>query len=321
MKVAIIGSGFGERVMAPVYREVGFEVVLAHPRDADAVRRACESDVDLVSVHSPPFLHRAHVLQAVGAGHAVLCDKPFGISAHESREMRDSATAAGVLNMLNFEFRSQPSRLKMQQLIREDAIGDLQHLSWTYFGNGFRPRRHAWLFDKDKGGGWIGAYASHGMDTLRWLFDSEIVDCGGVSRIETRTRPDREGTPHPSTAEDAFSAWFSMANGCTAAIDTAYSASVTVPQRMMLMGSAGALELIDESQLLLHRTGQSAETFDFPLPPGDPHRPALIPWLTRVHDAVRTRRQITPSFDDGVAAAEAMDALREKLIPVGPPSG
>ena len=41
MKVSIVGSGFGERVMAPVYRQVGFEVVeVASPRDPEAVARA-----------------------------------------------------------------------------------------------------------------------------------------------------------------------------------------------------------------------------------------------------------------------------------------
>ena len=56
-------------------------VYVVSPRDEDAVRVlfARRPDVDLVSVHSPPFLHALLTVGfALDAGHAVLCDKPFG---------------------------------------------------------------------------------------------------------------------------------------------------------------------------------------------------------------------------------------------------
>lgn len=54
MKVAILGTGFGQYGAAPVYRKLGFEVEVVTPRDEAAVERALASDVDLVSIHSPP---------------------------------------------------------------------------------------------------------------------------------------------------------------------------------------------------------------------------------------------------------------------------
>ena len=317
MKAAIVGTGFGQKVMAPIYAELGFTVEVASPRDAEAVRRACTGDADLVSIHSPPFQHMEQVLTALDHGKAVLCDKPFGRNADEARAMRDRAKELGALNFLNFEFRRQPSRLKVRELLTSGAIGELQHISWTMMGAGLRRGKHRWIFEREKGGGWIGAYGSHVIDALRWFWDSEIADCGGVSRIETKVRLDREGGEHKVDVEDAFSAWFVMQNGGTVSFDTAFSGSVNLPQRTFFMGSEGAVELIDEVKVVLHPAGGASETFDFAPPPGDPHAPALAPWLAEVKTALQRKQQLIPSFEDGLAAALVMDELRARLKPAG----
>jgi predicted dehydrogenase len=237
MKVVIIGAGFGQYAMAPVYRKLGFEVAVVSPRDPAQVERALAADADLVSVHSPPFMHHDHVMAALDRGRAVLCDKPFGRNAAEARAMRDRARAAGVLSFVNFETRWKPQRAKIKQLVDAGAIGAPRHLNWTFFSNGFRDGPHGWVNERELGGGWIGAYASHCIDMTRWLFGSEVARCGGVARIEIPMRRDRNGVPREATAEDAYSAWFVMENGCTAAQDTAYCAAVPMPMRLILMGS------------------------------------------------------------------------------------
>ena len=68
---------------------------------------------------------------------------------------------------------------------------------------------------------------SHLIDFTRWLFDSEVADCGGVTRIEELKHPDSDGVGRDATAEDAYSAWFVMENGCTAMHDTGFAAAVS----------------------------------------------------------------------------------------------
>src|SRR5437764_790598 len=108
MRVGIIGRGWGERVVAPAFAATdGCEVVdVVTPRDASAVAALCRrQDVDLISVHSPPFLHLEHVRLAVESGHAVLCDKPFGRNAEEAKAMCAIVDEAAVPAFLNFEHR------------------------------------------------------------------------------------------------------------------------------------------------------------------------------------------------------------------------
>jgi predicted dehydrogenase len=317
VKVLVIGTGFGRHAAAPAYGSVGFEVEVVSPRDAAAVARGIASGADLVSVHSPPFLHVEHVSAALDRGLAVMCDKPFGRTADEAAAMRDRARDAGVLNFLNFEFRCRDAWTQVKELADGGAIGKPTHLSWNWFGNGLRGRRFGWIYDADLGGGWIGAYGSHLIDFTCWLFGSEIVDCGGVTRIDDPTHADGDGRPRQATAEDAYAAWFVLANGATAAHDTGFAAATTTLPRAVLLGTDGSIELTADTTLVLRRAGAEPETVTFDRP-GRPD-PALVSFFTRVAEALRTGSQIGPSFDDGLAVAQVMDRLRTGAVRAGEP--
>ncbi|WP_326545340.1 Gfo/Idh/MocA family oxidoreductase [Mycolicibacterium sp. ND9-15] len=306
MKVAVIGAGFGKHAAAPAYAGLGFDVEVVSPRDEDAVKAALASDADLISVHSPPFLHLEHVSGAIEHGHAVLCDKPFGRNADEAALMRDRAREAGVLHFLNFEFRFNESWSRLKELADGGAIGIPRHLHWTFFGSGLRGRKFGWINDREQGGGWIGAYGSHLIDFTRWLFGSEIADCGGITRID--------GSAEGSTAEDAYSAWFAMTNGCTATHDTGFAAAVPSAPSVTLIGSDGTVELTSDTTLVVRRPGEDPQTAEFAPPPRRSPPPALTTFFGHVAEALRTGTQISPSFDDGVAVARAMDQLRAKAV-------
>src|SRR4051794_32642095 len=113
LRVAVIGGGFGARVVAPAFAGTdGCEVVdVTSARDDTAIRALVRrEDVDLVSVHSPPFLHAPHVRTALAAGKHVLCDKPFALNADEAADLQAESQAAGVIALCNFEFRFAPAR-------------------------------------------------------------------------------------------------------------------------------------------------------------------------------------------------------------------
>ncbi len=131
MKVAVIGSGFGRRVVAPVFSATdGCEVAgVVSARDDGAVREmVTRADVDLVSVHSPPFLHAPHVRLALAEGKAVLCDKPFALDGDEAAELEAEARAAGVVALCNFEFRYDPARALLRDMVADGSLGALEHV-------------------------------------------------------------------------------------------------------------------------------------------------------------------------------------------------
>jgi predicted dehydrogenase len=316
VRIGVVGRGFGARVVAPVFEETeGCTVVdVVSPRDEGAVADLCSRrDLDLVAVHSPPFLHRDHVLRALDAGHAVLCDKPFGRGADDAATMLDAAVTSHALNLLNFEFRHDPGREELRRLVLDGAVGDVEHVQWSVFSAGSRVplRKFGWLFDAARGGGWIGAWGSHAIDFLRWTF-GEVTDARAELRTTIRQRPDAEGRMHECTAEDAFTASLRTERGVSITIDTTFVAPVNLPGRITVVGSDGVLESRADQRITL-RSGERREEIEIvPGGEGDVHLVPMRRWATVVRDAVRAGAipDGEPTFADGVACAKVMDALR-----------
>lgn len=322
VRVGVVGTGFGARVVAPVFAATpGCEVVaVVSPRDPFAVETLCRRrDIDLVSVHSPPACHAADVELALAHDHHVLCDKPLGLHAAESRRMLAAARARGVIHAVNFEFRHDPAREKLRDLVRDGAVGTPEHVHWLHVSSGSRDplRPFGWLFQRDLGGGFIGAWAPHAVDFLRWTF-GEIVDATATRRIAVAERPDADGLPHAVDAEDGFAATLRTVGGVTCVIDATYAAAVTLAPRIVVTGSDGALECIADRRIVLRRADGTREEIQLPAPDADPHVVAMRRWAEVLRDAVHEGRPVRPSFGDGVAVDEVLDRLRAgPLLPHG----
>ena len=246
VRVGVIGTGFGASSVAPAFEATDdcAVVEVVTPRDDAAVAALCaRADVDLISVHSPPFLHLEHVRRAIDAGHAVLCDKPFGLNADESATMTELAKEAGVVNLLNFERRFDPGRERLRALIDDGAIGEPNHFQYSRF-IAAPGRPYSWLCSRELGGGWLAGQGSHLIDCCRWLF-GEIVDAAAVLRTAMAERPDAQGQLHQCDADDGFVASLQTATGVTAVIDCSLETPVSTPEKTAVFGSTGMLELDD----------------------------------------------------------------------------
>lgn len=317
MRVGIIGRGFGERVVAGVYSGLpGCEVVdVVTPRDEAAVARLCaRDDIDLISVHSPPFLHLDNVRRAIEGGHAVFCDKPFGRNVAEATQMARLARQAGVVNLVNFETRFDPVRQRVHSLLQEGGVGEPDNLQVTYVMNLSRvPLRHyGWMFDAELGGGWLRSIGSHQIDFVRWNF-GEIVAASGFLRTAIHERPDARGELHKCTADDGFTALLRTSTGVTAVIDSTHAAASILTPRMLVIGSEAVLEVIAEDHIIRHTADGQEEVF----------RDATTSnYTVRLTSNMRTLAALVrdavdagemppnlPTFADGLAAVEVMDRL------------
>jgi predicted dehydrogenase len=330
VRIGVIGTGFGARVVAPVYRETaGCDVVdVVTARDSDGVSALCaRRDIDLISVHSPPFLHRDHVRLAVEAGHAVLCDKPFGRDGAAAQEMYDLATEAGVVNFVNFEFRQHPARRELRALARDGVAGTVEHVQWNLFHPWWRfdtDRPFGWSFDADRGGGWIRLSGSHLIDFMRWSF-GEVVDVTGAIRTTITKRADPEGRMHRCTAEDGYTALLLIAGGPTITIEGTATSSALRPNRLTVVGSDAVLELTNENPreedatIVRYTRDDAKELFTFEQ--DDTYLSQMRQWAEIVRDAVRsgTVDADTPTFADGLACSRVMDRLKQRALTAARP--
>jgi predicted dehydrogenase len=320
MRVGVIGGGFGRRVVGPVFAGTdGCEVVdVVSARDDDAVRAlVTRGDVDLVSVHSPPVLHAPHVRLALGEGKAVLCDKPFALDADEAAALEVEARSAGVVALCNFEFRYDPARELLRDMVSEGELGVIEHVQMTRLSSGTRIpiRPWGWLFDRALGGGWIGAWGSHAVDTLRFVLDAEVTGVQALLRTDVRERPDDEGHLRRCTAEDGFSASLVLSNGATVAIDSGFASIANMAPRFTIFGSVAVAEVVGESRISIRKADGTRETVDVGSGAdagADGHLAPMRRFAEIVRDAVTTGEipAAAPTFADGRACDAVLDELR-----------
>ena len=181
----------------------GFEVEAMSPRDDAAVQgraggRRRPGVGPFTAVHVPRPRDGGDRPRA-----SVLCDKPFGRTptrrsrcgtAGPRRRLLTSATSSSAGR--NRGRRSSSSAADSGAIGKPDTL----ELDVLRQRTARPPIRR--INDRELGGGWIGAYGSHVIDFTRWLFDSEVTACGGVTRIED---PDMRSRRHvtQATAEDA----------------------------------------------------------------------------------------------------------------------
>ena len=54
------------------------------------------------------------------------------------------------MHLLNFEFRYDPGRQRVKEIIDSGAIGRVIHMNWNFYNSFSRPpqRKHGWQFER-----------------------------------------------------------------------------------------------------------------------------------------------------------------------------
>jgi predicted dehydrogenase len=281
INISIIGTGFARSTQIPGFRAcAGARVVaVASGRRENAERVARDfgigfatddwrevvgrSDVDLVSIVTPPATHMEMTLAALDAGKAVLCEKPTAMNADEAGAMRRSAEEAGVLALIDHELRFLPARRLMREMIRAGEIGRVQHVKYSFRAESrIDPDRPwNWWSDAGQGGGTLGAIGSHAVDSLRWLLETEITHVTALLATHVRERTEEEtGRTRPVTSDDEANLVFRLRDGAlTDGTTGTISMSVVEPgkplHRMEVFGSKGAL-MADGNNILRAQSGE-----------------------------------------------------------------
>lgn len=143
--VGIIGTGFARRTQIPAFKDLkNAEVVSVASASLENAQSAANEfkiehftddwketilrdNVDLISITTPPVLHREMTLFAFEHNKHVLCEKPMAMNALEAKEMTEKADEKGVMALIDHELRFTNGRMKAFQMIREGKIGKIQH--------------------------------------------------------------------------------------------------------------------------------------------------------------------------------------------------
>jgi predicted dehydrogenase len=271
--------------------------------------------LDAVDVVTPNNVHAEISLAAMQRGVHVLCEKPLAMNRHEAREMVTVANRTGVKTAVNFTYRNVPAARFIKEIIDSGEIGDVYHVIATY--------NQGWLVDPDSphvwrlvkglsGTGVLGDLGSHLIDLARfWIGDFQSV--AGHLKTFVDKRPRSDGSGHGVVdVDDAASFLAEFANGATGSFFcTRYAFARANTQRAEIYGTKGGIVYDNEKPNEIHfsmgRFMANQRHYAVMEVPRSHQEPQSTMQLF-VRDIVQGTTT-TPTFADGAAAQEVLDAI------------
>lgn len=342
--VGVIGLGYG-RAHIPGFQANGCRVVAVCQRDEASARKIAdrygvpgvyarwedllaEARPEIVVIATPPHVHEAIAARAFAQGAHVLCEKPVAMTRAEAERMVEAAARAGRVAMTGFNWRFPRAMTRLNELVREGAVGRVFHVSARWFGGRMADETFTptWRMDRTIAGhGAMGDMGVHLIDLIRWNFGEfrRLVAHEGVA-YASRTVP---GGAKPADAEDFATVLAELESGTEVTLSVSRVARGVNDHTLEAYGTTGAVAYrLDRDTprwwagRLLTASGAAAfapveiaaEDAD-----GDPMeiigRATIAPLVARMLDAIDRGAAATPSLDDGLRAQAVLDAVAESL--------
>ncbi len=260
----------------------GIELHAVYDPNEDAVRRVQEeygvthacteeddffaSGLDAVSIASPAPCHRQNVLDCARHKLPVLCEKPLAMNGDEAAEMIAAMAEAGVSLHTGFCYRFSPSALKIRELVRDKAIGDVRSLrliyNWGFHGkyatasDGTKELQKRRVGRMLEGGPMVDC-GTHQIDLAHFWLESPVVGFTGHGAwVDAYEAPDH--------------VWIHMdhANGAHTMVEMSYSYHHTSKNRRHefvyeLIGTEGVIRYDDNAQRFSMEDASGLHEFPF----------------------------------------------------------
>lgn len=202
--MGVIGAGImGRRMMLALQRHPCWRVAAAWdphaatvpegvPRAGSLEALLHETAVDAVYIASPPAAHLAGVRAALAAGRPVLCEKPLTPDVASAQVLREAVAAAGLPFAVNFPLAASPAALRLVEVVRSGALGDVQELRVTArfarWPREWQAGASAWL-DGAAEGGFTREVLSHFV-----FLAQRLCGPGTVADVQIERRPGQAET-------------------------------------------------------------------------------------------------------------------------------
>jgi UDP-2-acetamido-3-amino-2,3-dideoxy-glucuronate N-acetyltransferase len=144
VKVAVVGVGYWGKNLVRNFHDLGALSVLCDERGSvESMYRAqypdarfCRNYADVLSdptahavaLATPAVTHYEMAKAALEAGKDVLVEKPLAIDVRHGEELVKIAAAKGRILMVGHILRYHPAILKLQELVRDGALGKIDYL-------------------------------------------------------------------------------------------------------------------------------------------------------------------------------------------------
>ncbi len=257
---------------------------------------ACE-DVELIYISTPHPFHCEQAIMCMEAGKHVLCEKPMAINDEQVARMIDCARRNNVFLMEAMWSRFFPAMQKLQDLLKQKAIGEVWHMT-ANFSSSSEYDATSRLFDPRLAGGAlldIGVYC---------VMAATMVLGSNLTRIQSGA------VVHPSKVDLQESIQLSYPTGATAQLFSGLLAPAE--SRMMIYGSEGRIEMPEfwhPTRFTLTMNGQQPKLYEF-----EPENEGFRHEFDHVAECIRAGLKESPvvPWDESLAVSKLMTQMRKE---------
>lgn len=311
LRVAVVGLRMGAAMLDALAAHPRAEVVALCDPAEERVRPLAErhgidrlygdygemlaaEDLDGVCISTPNRLHTPMVRAALERRLHVMCEKPLTLDTGEARQLVAEARAIGVTNATNFSNRPNPAVNYMKAQIDAGVLGRIYEVHLAYLQDWLSDPAapHTWRNSlAESGSGALGDIGSHVLDLGR-LFAGEVASVSAHLGVVTPERLDAEGVARTVDADDLAYLQLRFAGGAHGALAS-----------LVLEIDTGVSRVLRADEPTAWRGDGFREVFAT-----DTRQPSwggnVLEWV----DAALERREMSPSFEDGLRCQEILDA-------------
>ena len=198
------------------------------------------ADVDAVVIASPGPLHAEQVLACIDAGKPVLCEKPLATTGEDALKVLSAEVALGRrLVQVGFMRRYDRAYRVVKAAMDDGSIGEplLAHM----------VHRNASVPDTFTSDMAMTDSVIHEIDTIRWLFDQEMV---ATTVVASRPSPRAAGR-----LRDPQLVLFELTDGAVIDVEVFVNCRYGYDVRCEIVGSEGTVSMDNPSTSSLLRPG------------------------------------------------------------------
>jgi predicted dehydrogenase len=283
--------------------------------------------IEAVVIASPQWTHRVIAEAAFARGLPVFCEKPLGASLADARAMVAAAESSGSVNMIGFNYIRTPASQYARHLVASGAIGDVTWFRGEHTEDfDADPRKPATWRAKGIGNGTMGDLAPHMVNAALALIGPIATLCADIGTVH-KTRPGPDG---PVVVDNDDIAQF-LCRFESGAMGHLSFSRVATGRKMgyayEITGTKGAIRFDQEDQnaLMLYLMDDPVGQRGFRRILTGPEHPDYLPFcqgpghgtgyqdqiIIEARDflkAIETGQAVWPTFRDGLAVSQVIDA-------------
>jgi predicted dehydrogenase len=251
--------------------------------------------IDAVLLATPHSLHLGQVLAAAAARKQVFCEKPLALTRDHAMRMFDACRAEGVVLAVGHNRRFWPSMRALREIAGSGELGTMLHAEGHNSNENSEKITEGWRLSPQEspGGGLTGA----GLHVL----DAFVSLLGPARQVYGRFNVREAGPPPRDTTVLAID----FVSGATGTLAT--MRATPLYWRVHLFGTRGSAEVLDETTLVLRKSGYPPQTMRFPA------IDVLAAELDAFADAVEHKQPFPVPGIEVLATLSAFEAALESM--------